>query len=371
MRLALIQDQLLTPAGSERMFLYMCQEFREADIFTLTYNAETTLPEFRQFDIKTSWMNGWVRNHDRFKTVFPLSTYVMQNWDFRGYDVILSSSSTCAKYIRRHNAVHLCYCYYPTRAIWTLDNYFGPAKAGFKQGLFRALMPYFKRRDLAAAAGVDHFIGISHASCDGIRKFYGRDSDMAYSPIDFEHFRKAMTVPRKEYFLIVSRLERWKCLDYAVEAFTRAGLPLRIVGTGVDEDRLRRMAGPHIEFVGSLSDAELLRAYGEARAVVFTPELEYGLVPLEAAAAGTPVISLGKGGVLETMIDVDDPRAAGNKGTAVFFYEQTAQALSHALRRFESAVFDREILNAHASAFAVPEFKAKLRALVEKYGAGR
>lgn len=371
MRLALVQDQLLTPAGSERMFLYMCQEFREADIFTLTYNAETTLPEFREFDIRTSWMNGLVRDHDRFKTLFPVSTYVMQHWDLRGYDVILSSSSTCAKYIRNHDAVHLCYCYYPTRAIWTLDNYFGPAKQGLKQRLFRALMPYFKRRDLEAAAHVDHFIGISQASCDGIREFYGRDSDMAYSPIDYEHFRKAAAVPRKDYFLIVSRLERWKCLDYAVEAFTRTNLPLRIVGKGVDEDRLRRMAGPNVEFAGSLSDAELLRAYGEARAVVFTPELEYGLVPLEAAAAGTPVISLGKGGVLETMIDVDDLRAAGNKGTAVFFYEQTSEALCGALRRFEGAVFDRDALSAHASAFAVPEFKSKMRALVEKYGAGK
>lgn len=370
MRLALIQDQLLTPAGSERMFLYMCQEFREADLFTLAYNPDTTLPEFRQFDIKTSWMNHWVRDHDRFKTVFPLSTYVMQHWDFRGYDVILTSSATSAKYIRNHDATHICYCYYPTRAIWTHDAYFGGGKPSLKQKLFHSMIPWFKRRDLRAAAGVDHFIGISQSSCDGIRQYYGRASEMVYSPIDFDHFRTGLTIQKRDYFLIVSRLERWKCLDYAVLAFTSLGLPLRIVGKGVDEARLRNMAGPNVEFVGSLSDAELLTAYGEARAVVFTPELEYGLVPLEAAAAGTPVIALGKRGVLETMIDVDDPRATNGGYTAVFFYEQTKQALEAAVQRFQHVSFSRARLSEHASTFAIPEFKAKMRALVTKYGSG-
>ena len=347
----------------------MCQEFPEADIYTLAYNPERTLPEFRRFNIRTSWMNGVVRNHDQFKTVFPIATHVMENWDLRGYDVILTSSASCAKYIRRHDATHICYCYFPTRAIWTFDSYTAPADRKLKHRVFQFLLPYFKRRDLAAAAGVDHFIGISQASCDGIRQFYGRDSDMIHSPIDFERFQTGQAIPKKDYFLIVSRLERWKSLDYAVQAFTQTGLPLRIVGIGEDEARLRGLAGPNIEFSGSLSDPDLLLAYGEARAVIFTPELEYGLVPLEAVAAGTPVIALGKRGVLETMIDIDDPSAAGGRGTAVFFQEQSSKDLILALHRFEQAVFDRCKLAEHAARFAIPEFRSKIRALVEKYAA--
>lgn len=362
MKLALIQDQLLTPAGSERVFLYMAQEFREADLFTLAYNPDTTWPELREFDIRTSWLNPLVQNHDRFKTAFPLSTYVMQNWDFNKYDVILTSSATTAKYIRNHHARHICYCYYPTRALWTSGKYFDGARSGLREKIFKATHGWLKRRDYEAAQRVDRFIAISDDTSAAIRRFYDRDSEVLFSPIDVDRFAPGAAETRTDRYLIVGRMERWKRTDFAIEAFNRLGLPLDIIGTGPEEPALRAMAGPNIRFLGRADDAALVRAYGAAKAVVFTPELEYGLVPLEAAAAGTPTIALGKGGVLETMIGQDD--ALGRAPTAVFFDEQTPEALVAAVRRFEAMDFARPGLMAHAAGFGIPEFRRKLRAIV-------
>lgn len=365
MKIALVQDQLLTQAGSERVFLYMAEEFRDADLFTLAYNPDTTWPEFKQFQIHVSWMDRWVRDVQRFYNLFPIESYVMMLKDLHGYDIVLTSSATIAKYISRFDGTHICYCYYPTRAIWDTAKYFGTDSARLKAKLFRLLLPYFKRVDLAAAKRVDHFVTLSETSRQAIHKIYGRDSDLLHAPIDVSRFRQATGTRKQEYFLIVSRLETWKRTDFAIDAFTRLNLPLRVVGTGKDLGRLRKRAGPNIEFVGSLNDDELIRAYGEARAVVFTPEIEYGLVPLEALAAGTPVIALGKGGVLEIMIGPNDPN--GRLATAVFFFEQTADAVIEAVRRFEKVTFRPQDLQAHAANFDIPHFKTALRQLVERY----
>jgi glycosyltransferase involved in cell wall biosynthesis len=367
MRLALIQDQLLTQGGSERVFLQMCREFPEADLFTLVYNPERTLPEFRELPIRTSWMNRFVRTHDAFRTAFPLARSVMERWDLRGYDVIVTSSASTAKYIRRHRALHICYCYFPTRAIWTADRYFGTTNLGLRGTIFRALLPHFRTKDLAAAARVDRFIGISEVSAEAIRAVYGREAEVLFAPIDADRFRPGATEVKGDHFLLVSRLERWKRLDYAIEAFTRLGLPLRVVGTGPDEARLRGIAGPTVEFVGFVDDQELVREYGRARAALFTPELEYGLVPLEANAAGTPVIALGRGAMPEIMVDA---ARADEPPTAVFFHEQTADAVVDALERFQEVGFDRDALIAHAGRFDNPVFRAGLRRLVESWTSG-
>ena len=362
MKLAIIQDQLLTPAGSERVFLYMAQEFPEADIFTLAYNPDTTWPELRKFKINTSWLNPLIQTHDRFKTAFPLSTYVMQNWDLSAYDTILTSSATTAKYIRRHHARHICYCYYPTRAIWTRGKYFDGARSGLREKLFALAYDYLKARDLAAARRVDEFIAISDTTRDAIRQFYGHDASVLYCPIDVEQFTPGAQERKTDRYLMVGRLERWKRCDFAIRAFNRLGKPLDIIGTGPEEPALRATAGPTIRFLGRADDQALVKAYGAARAVIFTPELEYGLVPLEAAAAGTPTIALGRGGALETMVGLDDP--AGRPPTAVFFHEQTPEAVLDAVARLEGAEFSKQALMDHAKKFGIPEFRRKLRRLV-------
>lgn len=367
LRIALVTDSLVTVGGAEQVFLYMAEEFPEADIFTLAYRPEKTLPEFRSFRIQTSWVNRLIANHRIFKLLFPLSTQVMRHWTLGDYDVVLIASATSAKYLARSGRRHVCYCYFPTRALWNADAYFLGNSFGIVTSIFKALLPVLRRQELSAVRRIDQFIAISDTTRDAIGKLYGRPSDILFSPIPVERFRAGLSEEKEDFFLLVSRLEEWKRVDYAIEAFNQLGLPLRIIGVGDEEERLKAMAGPTITFLGRQSMDELVRQYGRARAVVFTPALEYGLVPLEAAAAGTPVIALGYGGVLETMIGLDDARDTGAAATAVFFPEQTAASLVEAVHRFERAKFCRNALSAYADGFGVPAFKVKLRQMVEHY----
>lgn len=359
MKLAIIHDYLCGIGGSERIFQYMCEEFPEADAYTLAYNPTTTFPYFKERGIRTTWLNHFVQSTAAFRWSFPIATYVMQSLDLSRYDVVLTSSATVAKYVKVPKGRHICYCYIPTRAIWHFDEYFGNS---LKAKLLKLTLPYLKQRDLAAARNIDTFIAISQASQEYIQRYYGRESEVIYCPIELDKFKPAEK--RGEHYLIVSRLERWKKIDYAVETFTRLGLPLRIVGAGPEEQRLREMAGPNVTFLGAVDDASLAREYGEAKAVIFTPFLEYGLIPLEANASGTPVICYGKGGITETMVPAGKESTQG-AATAVFFYEQTADSLIDAIRRFETVAFDSDALVRHAQKWGVPSFKKHLRTIVE------
>lgn len=361
MKIAIVHDYLCGIGGSERIFQYLCEEFPEADAYTLSYNPSKTFPYFSKRKIRTTWLNRFVQSTGAFRLSFPLATYVMQALDLSRYDVVLTSSATVAKYVRVPRGKHICYCYIPTRAIWHFDEYFGKS---FKTSLLKLSLPYLKRRDYAAAQKIDRFVAISQASRDYIKQYYDRDAEVVYCPIETDKFHPSEK--RGDSFLIVSRLEHWKKVDYAVEAFNRLGLPLRIIGAGNEEARLRSMAKPNITFLGAVDDETLAHEYGEARAVVFTPFLEYGLIPLEANASGAPVICYGKGGITETMVPVDE-KTPERPSTAVFFYEQTADALVEAVRKFQKHQFRSAELVRHAARWGVPAFKKKIREVVESY----
>jgi glycosyltransferase involved in cell wall biosynthesis len=355
MRIALVHDYLCTVGGSDRVFQYMCEAFPEADVYTLSLNRSTVFPYFAaRRDIRTTWMNLFVRTPAAFRLAFPIATYAMERLDLSAYDLVLSSSATVARYVRAPNGRHVCYCYMPTRAIWHFDEYFNGGIAG--RG-FRLLLPWLKRRELNAVARTDEFIAISEMTRGYIREYYGRESSVLNCPIDLSAFAPGNA--RSNAYLIVSRLEHWKRVDYAIEAFTKLGIPLRVIGKGPEEGRLRQMAGPNITFLGPVDDATLASEYAKARAVIFTPFLEYGLIPLEANASGTPVIGYGRGGITETMIPLES--AGSRKATAVFFMEQTAESLMDAVNRFADSTFDPAFLVRHAAQWGVPEFQRKLR----------
>ena len=359
MKVALVHDYLCGIGGSERVFQYMCEEFQEADIFTLAYNPSSTLPYFKSRNIKTTILNKFVRSMNSFRWSFPVATHVMEAIDFSKYDLVLSSSATVAKYIHVPNGRHICYCYIPTRALWQTNEYFGTS---FKQRLIQPFLNHLKKRDLKAAKRVDTFIAISKTTKDHIASTYGRNSTIVFSPIDLSQFSPCEETNNS--FLIVSRLEKWKRVDYAIEAFNKLGYPLRVIGTGEEETKLRQIARPNITFLGSVNDEDLSEEYARAKAVIFTPFLEYGLIPLEAAASGTPVIAFGKGGIQETMIPwaVDGPPAQA--ATAIFFEEQTAASLEKAVELFQNVTFSQQRLIEHASKWGVPKFKKLLRQTV-------
>jgi glycosyltransferase involved in cell wall biosynthesis len=354
MKVALVHDRLCILGGSERVFQYICQTFPDADIYTLAYDRSIALPYFASRSIRTTWLDPFVRSPMAFKLAFPIATRVMESTRLAGYDLVLSSSATVAKYVTVAGGTHVCYCYMPTRAIWHADAYFN--RTSLKAQVFFRVRQHLQRRDYRASQRVDHFITISEMSRRFIREYYDRDAEVIPCPIDLSVFYSA---PKQDHYLLVSRLEHWKRVDYAIDAFNRLGLPLRIIGTGEEERRLRAMAKRNITFLGAVDDAALAREYSQARAVDFTPYLEYGLIPLEANASGTPVICYGKGGVLETMIAAGP--SSDDQPTAVFFDEQTADSLIGAVRRFESLCFDPEVLVRHASRWGVPAFQEQIR----------
>lgn len=345
--------------GSERVFQYICEEFEEADIYTLAYNPERTLPYFKERKIHTTLLNPFVQSMDAFRWSFPLATHVMEALDLSGYDLVLSSSATVAKYIRVQNCRHICYCYIPTRALWQTGEYFGRS---WKSKIIKPFLNFLRWHDLQAAQRVNQFIAISRTTQDHIANTYGCDSQVIFSPIDLDRFTPSGD--REEHYLVVSRLEQWKRVDYAIEAFNRLKLPLKVIGTGKEEGKLRALAGPNITFLGGVDDETLAKEYAVAKAVIFTPFLEYGLIPLEANACGTPVICFGEGGVTETMIPWLVGSTENESATAVFFNKQSAESLIAAVNQFENATFDPNNLIMHASRWGIPEFKRQLRQAV-------
>ncbi|MBF0234797.1 MAG: glycosyltransferase [Desulfamplus sp.] len=362
MKIAIVHDYLCGKGGSERIFQYICEEFPEADAYALAFNPDQSYPYFSKRKIQTTWLNRFVQSMDVFRKSFPIATYAMQMLDFSQYDIVLSSSATVGKYINVPSKKHICYCYIPTRAIWHFDKYFN--KKGFKVKLFKLLLPYLKKRDYKVAQSVWKFIAISEDSKGYIKKYYNKNADIINCPINLENFYSSEN--KKEHYLIVSRLEHWKRVDYAIEAFNKLGLPLKVIGVGLEKERLQNMAKSNISFLGSVDDRTLAKEYSEAKAVIFTPFLEYGLIPLEANASGTPVICYGKGGVTEIMISTDDLRAEQTPPTAVFFYNQTSDALIEAIKKFESVEFNSDDLVNHANKFSIPAFKQKIRKYIEE-----
>ncbi len=360
LRLAVVADQLQTRAGSERVFQYVCEEFPDADAFAFAYSPDLTFPYFKDRGIRTPPMASLIQSRNAYLWSFPFATYAMENLKLQGYDAVLSCSATVAKYVRPRGGKHLCYCYIPTRALWQANEYFGSSAIG---KIVRPALGFLRHRDRKAAARVDSFLTISQASQEHIRRCYGRESEILYCPIDTDRFRPA--AKREKHFLIVSRLEKWKRVDYAVEAFRRLDYPLRIVGTGPEEEALRAIAGPRTEFVGTVTDSELAEEYSRARAVIFTPYIEGGMTPVEANACGTPTICLGAGGVTELQIDYTEAESRGTP-TSVFFNQQTPEAVIEAVRTFADIRFDTECIVRHADQYSVPRFRKTIRQFVER-----
>jgi glycosyltransferase involved in cell wall biosynthesis len=196
-----------------------------------------------------------------------------------------------------------------------------------------------------------------------IKNIYQKDSDIINGPIDISRFKSQQAISNPETYLLVSRLENWKKVDYAIDAFNILKLPLRIVGSGKESSRLMKKANQNIKFLGSISDEELAKEYSSAKAVIFTPYLEYGLIPLEANACGTPVIAYGKGGIEETMIPFE-----GNpsESTAIFFHNQSKEDLIKAVYEFEGIKLNRDFMINHAKKWSIPVFKEKLREYINE-----
>ena len=366
-RVALVHDWLTGMRGGERCLEVFAELFPTADLFTLLHVPGSVARVIERRRITTSFIQRLPAAATRYRQYLPLFPAAIARFDLRGYDLVLSSSHCVAKGVRvGPGALHVSYCYTPMRYVWDLyDDYFGPRSGSGP--LVRTAMPAvaaaLRRWDRRTSAGVHHFVAISAHVARRIRRCYGREADVIHPPVDVARFDVADESPG-EFYLVVSALAPYKRIDLAITAAGRLGRRLLVVGTGPEERRLRALAGPGVEFLGWRSDAEIASLYRRCRAVLFPGEEDFGIVPLEAMAAGRPVIALAAGGALETVVDLgrDDDAPTG-----VLFEAQTAEALAEAMLKLEASAgrFSPKALRARAEAFDRPRFKEQVAAYLE------
>ena len=363
--LALVHDWLNQMGGAEDVLETLVALFPDAPLYTSIYWREGMPAAYRRWRIHTTWMDrlpGIYRHHQPYLPLYPLA---FARLDLSGYDLVLSNKSGFCHGVRTGpRTTHVCYCLTPTRYVWNYDDYARrealprPLKA-----LLRPLIALLRRWDYRAAQGVDHFIAISGEVQRRIRRYYRRESVIIHPPVETERFARAGVEAERggdgerDYFLIVSRLIPYRRIDLAVRAFSRLGWPLVIAGDGRDRPRLEAMAGPNVTFLGRVPDETLPRLFAGCRAYVLPGAEDFGIAPVQAMAAGRPVIAYRAGGALDTVVE-------GLSG--LFFDDPTPEALVATLRRFTPGDFDPQAIRRHAQTFDVARFRRRLLTFLEE-----
>ena len=347
-RVLLCHDWLTGMRGGERVLEYFCNAFPEAAIAAIVGDMSLVSPQIASHPLILSPLSrvpGSIRYYRGALPILPLmarSTRIPHD-----VQLLLSTSHCVAKSFRKpRGAKHVCVCFSPMRYAWLFyEEYFGtnPAKAALVKPMLAALRTWDKK----TAAGVDRFVAISRHVAKRIKDFYGRDSAIAYPPVDLNRCQIGENCGGGDFDLIVSALVPYKKIDLAIKVYSRNRWPLKVVGAGGCEETLRKLAGPTVEFMGRLPDPDVVKLYQTCRFLVFPGEEDYGIVPLEAQACGRPVIAFGKGGALET---VDD----GVSG--VFFAEQTEEALEDAVFRAARVSWNPGDVRRNAEKFGPEQF---------------
>jgi glycosyltransferase involved in cell wall biosynthesis len=365
-RVAIVHDWLTGMRGGERVLEHLLDLFPEAELFTLLHVPRSVSPRIEARPIHTSFVNKLPGIRRWYRYYLPLFPRAVEALDIRGFDLVLSVSHCVAKGVRVVDGRHVSYCLTPMRYAWDLyDDYFGSGRVG---PLMRVALPpvleRLRRWDAQSCERVDRFVTISKHVQGKIDRFYRRSAGVVYPPIDTRRFRWDRA--REDFYLVVSALVPYKRVDRAIEAFRSTGRRLVVVGKGPDLERLRRTAPHNVTFLGWRPDEEVADLMERCRALVFPGEEDFGLVPLEAQAAGAPVIALSSGGALETVISTSDGNGHGHHDpTGVFFERPDSAALQDAIIRFEGETFDPQAARRNAERFSIASFNEGMRAATE------
>jgi glycosyltransferase involved in cell wall biosynthesis len=362
LKVALVHDWLTGMRGGEKALEVICERFPDADLFTLVHARGSVSPTIERHSPRTSFIQRLPRAGRYYRCYLPLFPTAIELFDFDRFDLIVSVSHCCVKSIvRPGRARHLCYCLTPMRYGWDqFDAYFGPDRIGrLASRLMRPVMARLARWDRETADRVDRYVAISHYVAGRIRRYYNREASVVYPPVDTDFFQPDAAVPER-FAIVVSALVPYKRIDLAIEASRLAGVPLKIVGAGPERHRLERLAGADTEFLGRRSNEELRALYQRAAVVLLPGEEDFGIVPLEAQACGRPVVALGRGGALETVVPDE---------TGILVDEPTAAALADGLRRALGRRFDAAAIRHHAERFGGGRFGDEIEALVRAEGA--
>ena len=360
---ALVHDWLTGMRGGEKALEVLCERFPDAEIFTLLHVAGSVSPTIERHRIHTSFVQHLPLVERRYRSYLPLFPTAIEQFDLSHFDLVLSVSHCVAKSVVRPASVpHICYCLTPMRYAWDqFDAYFGPDRLGaIGSGMMGLVMRHIRRWDRDTAGRVDRYVAISHYVAGRISRYYNREATTVYPPVDTEFFCPDGSGPGP-YALIVSALVPYKRIDLAIEACAQARVPLKIAGGGPERERLERAAGPGVEFVGRPSDDDVRALYRGAGVVLLPGEEDFGIVPLEAQACGRPVVALGKGGALETVLSGE---------TGVFVAESDAAAFADAIVQAMSTPFDPAAIRRHAERFGRVRFGDEMEAVVASHLAG-
>ncbi|KAA2212041.1 glycosyltransferase [Teichococcus oryzae] len=360
MKVAIVHYWLVNMRGGEKVLEALCEMYPGADIFTHVYDPSAVSERIRSHRVRTTMIARLPFARRLYQAYLPLMPLALEQLDLREYDLVISSESGPAKgVLTRPDALHVCYCHTPMRYIWNMYLDYKSGAPRLLRGPILYLAHRLRNWDYSTAARVDYFMANSHNVAERISKYYRRPAAVVYPPVDLETFAPPAEAPPADkadgFYLCAGQLLRYKRVDLAIEACRALGRRLVVLGAGSEYEALRRSAGPEVEFLGRVDDATLRSYYARCRALLFTGEEDFGIVPLEAMACGRPVIAYGRGGALETV-------APGISG--LHFPEQTTASLQKAILRFEAQehIFDPATIAAHAGKFSKAAFRRAFQA---------
>ncbi|MDO8495710.1 MAG: glycosyltransferase [bacterium] len=358
MRVALVHDHLNQYGGGERVLSVFAEMFPYAPIFTLVYDEQLTGHSFHGKEIHTSFIQKipWAkRNHRLWPVLMPLG---VEKFDLSRFDLVISNSASFAKgIITKPKTKHIAYCLTPTRFLWDDSHKYIEEfqRPWIVKKLTPFLLNYLRIWDQEASHRVDQFVAISQFIKARVKKYYQREAEVIYPPVETKRFKISPEVDK--YFLMVGRMVPYKRFELAVKVFNELGWPLKIIGDGPQKKYLQKIAKPNIEFLGLISDHLLPAYYARAQALIFPQEEDFGIVVVEAMASGRPVVAFRGGGSLETIKE-------GESG--VFFDEQTEESLLKTLRQFNPANFDSQQIRARSMLFDREIFKEKFEKVIRE-----
>lgn len=358
MKVALIHDYLTQRGGAERVFELICRFFPQADIYSSVYDPDNTV-DFEGRSVKTTFLQNIPGTKRNFRLFAPIYYPAFRLLDLQEYDLILSSTSSFAKGVKKKpGAMHICFCHNVTRFLWNTRTYLEEYSNIKKfSPLIKPALKYMRKKDLLYAKEPDLYIANSSTVANRIKQIYKRKALAINYPINTNKF--IFSAKKEDYYLISSRMISYKRLDIAVETFNWLGLPLIIIGDGPERKRLEASALSNIKFLGYVEDEWRAHLMAKAKAVIVTALEDYGLVPIEANASGTPVIAYGAGGVLDTQV---------SGKTGILFKPQSPDALQAAIKQVEDQEWDYAQIRTHAvDKFSEKIFLQKVAEVIEEF----
>jgi len=350
LKVALVHDWLVGRGGGERVLYDIHTLFPDAPIYTLVYDQDKAPEWCKECDIRTTYIQKWPGAKSHHKLLLSFMPKAWEALDLTEYDLVISCCASCCKgVITRPDALHVCYSFSPTRYVWDLYYDYLENTNTIKRFFMKRMIHKVRLWDFQAAQRVDHFAADSNFVGSRIKKYYRRDFTTIYPGTRINEY--PITEMPDDYYLVVARFVRYKRVDLAIEACNQLKKKLVVIGSGgEEEERLKKLAGDTVEFLGRVSDEEMERYYSRAKAFLFPGIEDYGITPVEAMSAGVPVLAFGKGGALETVQEGK---------TGLYFHDQTVSGLVHCIEEFErnGVAYSRQQIHDYSLNFSDEIFK--------------